>query len=254
MSVDKWKVTFQIYRQKGDQAPYYEQFNLEVDPDEYVLDGVERVWAFHDRSLTFRHACHHSTCGACGMRVNGVEKLTCITPIREVVADGGTLRVEPLRNFPVVSDLVVDMTSLYSRMELVGQRAVLPDIEAGSIRRPKGRDVEADGYTRLSDCIECGLCISACPIAATDPEYLGPAVLAAAQQNGVDRMPQLLQVVDSDEGVWRCHSAYECTAVCPSFVDPAWRIMDLRRQVVVERCKRLFRPREAHQPVKEAVE
>ena len=69
-----------------------------------------RVWAFKDRTVCFRHACHHSTCGGvCGMRVNDVEKLTCITYIRDVTRDGGTLKVEPLRNFPVVSDLVVDM-------------------------------------------------------------------------------------------------------------------------------------------------
>ena len=86
--------------------------------------AVERIWAFHDRSLVYRHACHHSTCGACGMRVNGAEKLTCITPIRDVVQDGGTLRVEPLRNFPVISDLAVDMGTMYHRMDLVGHHTV----------------------------------------------------------------------------------------------------------------------------------
>jgi len=82
MSETKWNVTLLVYRQKGAQSPHYDTFKLEVDPDEYVLDAVERVWAFHDRSLTFAHACHHSTCGACGMRVNGVEKtdLHCAHP------------------------------------------------------------------------------------------------------------------------------------------------------------------------------
>src|SRR5512135_3167251 len=126
MDNPKWTVTFQVYRQGGAEAPHYDSYPIEVDPDEYVLDGVERIWAFHDRSLIFRHACHHSTCGACGMRVNGVEKLTCITPIHTVCRNGGIIRVEPLRNFPIVGDLVVDMSSLYSRMELVGHREVLP--------------------------------------------------------------------------------------------------------------------------------
>jgi succinate dehydrogenase / fumarate reductase iron-sulfur subunit len=238
---EKWQVTFEVYRQKGDEAPHYDNFKLEVDPDEYVLDGVERIWAFHDRTLVFRHACHHSTCGACGMRVNGVEKLTCITPIREVTQNGGTIRVEPMRNFKVVSDLVVDMDAFYARMEMVGQRQVLPVDEAGVIRSTEKRGRADDyEYLRLSDCIECGLCISACPIATTTPSYLGPAILAGAQQNGLSRNPELLQLIDHEDGVWRCHSAYECTAVCPSNVDPAWRIMDLRRQVTRERFKRLF--------------
>ncbi len=121
---EKWSVTLRIYRQKGSMPAHYDEFQLEVDPDEYVLDAIERIWAYQDRSLIFRHACHHSTCGACGMRVNGAEKLTCITPIRQVGRDGGTIRVEPLRNFPLVSDLAVDMSVFYQRMEMGGQLPV----------------------------------------------------------------------------------------------------------------------------------
>ncbi len=126
MSQEKWKVTYRIFRKKGTESSKFEDFELEVSPDEYVLDGVERVWAFHDRSLTFRHACHHSTCGACGMVVNGFEKLSCITPICEITQNGGVVKVEPMRNFPVISDLVVDMGLFYSRMDMVGQRQVIP--------------------------------------------------------------------------------------------------------------------------------
>lgn len=246
MSDEKWTVTFTVYRKKDEQPARYDTFTLEVSPDEYVLDAVERIWAFHDRSLVFAHACHHSTCGACGMRVNGVERLTCITPIREVTRNGGTVRVEPLRNFPVVSDLAVDMSRLYRAMDAVQAPAVHPldaaPMEGGGIRPP--REVpqpEDEGeFYRLADCIECGLCVSACPVAGTDPAYLGPAALAGAQLQGVAQNPDLLGVVDCAEGVWRCHSAYECTAVCPSNVQPGWRIMDLRRQVVAQRIKALF--------------
>jgi succinate dehydrogenase / fumarate reductase iron-sulfur subunit len=241
MSPAKWNITLKIHRQKQGETPHFENFTMEVDPDEYVLDAVERVWAFMDRTLCYRHACHHSTCGACGMRVNDVEKLTCITPIREVTRDGATLKVEPLRNFPVVSDLAVDMGTLYSRMETVDARSVLPIPEAEIENPPSEWEAEDAQIIRLSDCIECGLCISACPAAATSTEYLGPAVLAGAQANGLKRNPELLEIVDSEDGLWRCHSAFECTVVCPSFVDPARRIMDLRRQVVGERFKRLFR-------------
>ena len=241
MSPAKWNITLKIRRQKQGERPHFEDFPMEVDPDEYVLDAVERVWAFMDRTLCYRHACHHSTCGACGMRVNDVEKLTCITLIRDVTRDGATLKVEPLRNFPVVSDLAVDMGTLYSRMETVDARAVLPIPEAEIENPPHEWEAEDAQIIRLSDCIECGLCISACPSAATSTEYLGPAVLAGAQANGLKRNPELLEIVDSEDGLWRCHSAFECTAVCPSFVDPARRIMDLRKQVVGERFKRLFR-------------
>jgi len=241
MSTQKWTVTFHVYREKQGEPPHFDDFKVEVDPDEYVLDGIERIWAFQDESLCFRHACHHSTCGACGMRINGFEKLTCITTIRSVASDGSTIKVEPMRNFPVISDLVVDMGSLYRRMEAVRARAVLPVTQASIERPPQDWPRGYDQYIRLADCIECGLCISACPISATSSSYIGPAVIAGAQQNGLERDPELLPLVDNVDGVWRCHSAFECTAVCPSFVDPARRIMDMRRQIIAERYRRIFR-------------
>ncbi len=240
MSDAKWNITLKVYRQKEGMEPHYDDFKMEVDPEEYVLDAVERVWAFMDRTLCFRHACHHSTCGACGMRVNGREKLTCITYISDVTQDGGTLKVEPLRNFPVVSDLAVDMGTFYSRMESVGARSVMPVPEAEIENPPSKWPAEDMQYIRLSDCIECGLCISACPISATSSGYIGPGVLAGAQDINVKRNPGMLPLVGGADGVWRCHSVFECTEVCPSFVDPTRRIMNLRVQVIKERISRLF--------------
>jgi succinate dehydrogenase/fumarate reductase iron-sulfur protein len=251
MSDVRWNVTFQVSRKKGDEPGHFDEFKLEVDPDEYVLDGVERIWAFQDQSVVFRHACHHSTCGACGMLVNGVEKLTCITPLHEVTTNGGVVRVEPLRNFPVVSDLAVDMSKLYLNMDLVGHQPVISDtVEAfQKEERPSGPISDGQEFIRLSDCIECGLCISACPITNSSNAYLGPAVLAGAQQNGVAGNYELLCLVDTEDGAWRCHSAFECTQACPSFVDPGERIMDLRKQVIREKIKRLFSRSESNKPV-----
>lgn len=241
MSEKQWRVTFEVFRQKIGQPAHFDDFPVEVNPDEYVLDVIERIWAFNDRSLTFRHACHHSTCGACGMRVNGVEKLTCITPLREVTHDGGTVRVEPLRNFPVLSDLVVDMSDFYLRLDETSFSQVT-SLEDGCLPFERNQQTRPDGsYERLVDCLECGMCISACPAALTSPEYLGPGVLAAAQHTYHQSHDQdLLSLVDSQDGVWRCHSAFECTAVCPSNVDPGWRIMEMRKNVLRRRIQQLF--------------
>ncbi len=238
-----WQVTFQIYRKKNGEKLHYDAFTIDVDPDEYVLDAIERIWAFHDRTLIFRHACHHSTCGACGMRVNGREKLTCITSIRSVARNGGTVIIEPLRNFPVVSDLVVDMGDLFLKMARPEFDSVAQVEDAGLPYEKSDQDSPTEGehIERLVDCIECGLCISACPSSTTDEEYVGPAVLAAIhlmyQQNPSG---DLIEMADHHTGLWRCHSAYECTAVCPSAVDPAWRIMDMRKKVIGNRLKSLF--------------
>ncbi len=242
---ETWNITLKLSRQKEGEKPHYQEIRMDVDPDENVIDLVERAWAFHDRTLVYAHACHHSTCGACGMRVNDREKLTCITPVRSVVSNGGTLKVEPLRNFPVVSDLVVDMGELFRRMEGVGHQSVHSDRQEAiqPEMRPSGPAAPQEDFLRLADCIECGLCMSACPVFGSTPEYLGPAVLAGAHQAGLEAHPALYDLVDSANGVWRCHSVFECTAVCPSNVDPGWRIMELRRKVVGERIRSVFNPR-----------
>jgi succinate dehydrogenase/fumarate reductase iron-sulfur protein len=237
----RWNIQIVVSRYKQGGKPYDQAFSAAVDPQENVLDVIERIWAFQDRSLVFRHACHHSTCGACGMRVNGVEKLTCITPVQDVVKDGGVLKIEPLRNFPIQSDLVVDMSAFYQNLEKAGGEQVIP--VKGSTLPYEHPSFPEDGlaHERLADCIECGLCVSACPIALTTPAYFGPAALAAAQQaQTIAPRPALMDWADSANGVWRCHSGFECTAVCPSNVDPAWRIMDLRRRVIRRRIRQLF--------------
>lgn len=246
MSGAPWQVTFNISRKRAEEKPTFETFTIQVNPDETVLDAIERIWAFHDRTLTFRHACHHSTCGACGMRVNGREKLTCITTIRSVTRDGGTLRIEPLRNFPVLSDLVVDMGDLFVKMSQSRFESVAPLDQArlGYERRDQTSSESDAASERLVDCIECGLCISACPSSATDEEYVGPAVLAGIHlMFGQSPSDRLLDLADHHTGLWRCHSAYECTFVCPAGVDPAWRIMDMRKKVISNRLKRMLTPR-----------
>lgn len=240
MSASRWTVSFQVFRKKDQQPAHFDTFTLEVDPDEYVLDAVERLWAFHDRSLVFRHACHHSACGACGMRVNGVEKLTCITTLRSVTRDGGRVRIEPLRNFPVVSDLAVDMGSFYMGLEQVRSRQVAPLNQAAAGAGIAPAREQDPTLARLVDCLECGMCVSACPVALTDPAYQGPAALASIQAHDPSARRELLPAADQQEGVWRCHSAFECSAVCPSNVEPAWRIMDLRKQVLAQRIRAFF--------------
>lgn len=198
---------------------YWQEFHVSISQDAYVLDALEAAWN-QDSSLLFRHSCHHASCGSCGMRIQGRERLACITPAFEVARDG-VLTLEPLRNFTVIADLVVDMSPLAQKLQGVGAHVLT------------GR---VTGWHRFETCIECGLCISACPIAVTSVSYLGPAVLAAAARN-MD-IPEVRAQVESEHGVWRCHSAFECTEVCPADVQPASAIMNLRKTLLFSMFKR----------------
>jgi succinate dehydrogenase / fumarate reductase iron-sulfur subunit len=198
---------------------YWQEFQVTVAKNAYVLDALEAAWA-QDPSLMFRHSCHHASCGSCGVRIQGREKLACITPAFEM-ARGGVLRLEPLRNFPVLADLVVDISSLAHKLEGVGAH-VLTQMTSG--------------WQQFESCIECGLCISACPIAATSEPYLGPAVLAAAVRNV--NLPGVRSQLAGDDGVWRCHSAFECSEVCPVGVEPGSAIMNLRKNLLFSMFER----------------
>ena len=233
-----WTVTYEIARYKPGEPPRTDTFKVEIEPHRTVLDGIEMIWAYQDRTLTFRHACHHASCGSCAFVVNGVEVLPCIVEIQSVVENGGTLRCEPLYSFPVVSDLVVDMGPFFEKMRMMEMPIITP---TGPLPQQP-----ADDYNRFENCIECGMCMSACPVVATDPNYLGPAPLAAAhriiQRPDIpeETKQRIWELVDSDNGLWRCHVAMECTTVCPSDVDPGGKIMDLRRLATANRIRKLL--------------
>ena len=241
MTVD---ITLKVFRYKAGQASRYDTFLVQVPDTANVLDAIEAAWADQDRSLTFRHACHHASCGSCAVRINGVEKLPCITPVKEMWKGTGELLIEPLRNFPVLSDLVVDVTAFFQRMSAAGMtitRTAEPALDGKRVQL-------ADGlarFNRFEDCIECGICISACPTMAASDRFFGPAALAAiyrARLETADKAAsdRLLERADGEHGVWRCHSGWECTEVCPQNVRPAEAIMALRRDLIKRRFRKLL--------------
>jgi succinate dehydrogenase / fumarate reductase iron-sulfur subunit len=229
---------FRVFRYKhGDRAPHEDAFQVEVGPRTTVLDGLVAIRTRQDPSLTLRHSCFHGSCGTCGMRVNGQEVLACVTNVREL--GGSEVRVEPLLNAPLVSDLVVDMAELNERLVAFDRPLMRASDALPQSQPPDG--IEA--YMRFEDCIECGLCVSACPIAASDARYLGPAALASAwriveEPRGHDPA-RALHLADGEHGAWRCHHAFECIEVCPTNVDPAGDIFKLRRRSVGNRLRSL---------------
>ena len=221
---------FRVYRYAREDGPArFDEFDVPAAEAGTVLEGLRWIEVHRDPSLAIRHSCFHASCGTCGVRVNGREGLACVTPV-----DTDTVTVEPVANIPVLADLVVDMRAFVDRYP--PQHPLLRDSEA----RPEAEVPEGiDAYERFEDCIECGLCLSACPIAATDDRYVGPAALAWAQRvleepRGAD-VDAILAWADDEHGAWQCHAAFQCTEACPSEVFPAQRIMKLRRELTKRR-------------------
>lgn len=161
------------------------------------------------------------------MQIDGREELACVS----LVADhGDVITVEPLANLPVLTDLVADMRSFYASFPHEH-----PIIRTSGL--PEGAEPPEDlaQYVRFEDCIECGLCLSACPTAATAHDYVGPAALASAERlleeaQGI-RRDDVLAWAGQPGGAWRCHVGFECSDACPAGVLPAERIMALRREL-----------------------
>ncbi len=239
-------VTLRTFRYRPGQTAHYETYTVTVPDAANVLDAIEQAWDKHDPDLMFRHACHHASCGTCAVRVNGREVLPCIVPVKNYVDGAKPITIEPLRNFPIVGDMLVDVTGLFQRQETAGLVITRPTedhLDGKPIAYDRGLDPESAAtapFNRFEDCIECGICLSACPTMAASTKFFGPAGLAAIHRQ-LDKTTdpaeraRLLDLADDEQGVWRCHSAWECTETCPQNVQPAEAIMALRKQILARK-------------------
>jgi len=224
---------------RGDLAPRRDHLEVPAGgPRTTVLDALTWARSHLDPTLDIRHSCYHASCGTCGMRVDGRDVLACVTRLADL--PDGEVAIEPLQNQGLISDLVVDIEALYEAFDAVG----MPLVRGSAVVRGAVPAPGVEPLTRFEDCIECGLCVSACPIEASDAAYEGPAVLAAAWrivEEPRDADPErAFALVDGDQGAWRCHLAFECSEACPSGALPAEGIMHLRRGLLRHRLRMAF--------------
>lgn len=245
------EVPTRVFRFRQGSEPRFERYRVTVPDEANVIDVIDAVWR-QDQTLMYRHACHHASCGTCAVRINGYEQLPCIVPVKSALAGRAEVVIEPLRNFPLVGDLVVDMSLFFAKQAASAMaitRAAEPTIADRPYQQAEVYDeqgqLETRPYNRFENCVECGICLSACPTMAATDQFFGPAGLAAVYRAVVkttdsQRRSALLDLVDGDHGVWQCHSAWECTEACPQDVRPAEAIMGLRQMLARRKVRALF--------------
>ena len=209
-----------------------------------VLDALNYVKDQLDGTLSYRWSCRMGVCGSCGMTVNGEPKLTCATFLADYAP--GPIRVEPLKNFPVIRDLIVDIGDFMRKLTTVKPWIVReqekPIAEGEYLQTPQ----ELEAFKPFSMCINCMLCYAACPIYSLDPKFIGPAAIALAQRYNLDSRDEgakeRLEVLSAHEGIWGCTFVGECTKVCPKNVDPAGAIQRYKLEAALDWVKGFVMP------------
>jgi fumarate reductase iron-sulfur subunit len=231
-------VTLEVfrYRPEEDDAPTFRTYEVPFRNEWMVLDALNHIKDRVDGTLSYRWACRMGVCGSCGMLVNGEPVLTCATYLETLLP--GPIRVEPLRGFPVIRDLVGDLTDFVQKLEVVKawliRKEERPPEEGEYLQTPE----ELLEYKRYSMCINCMLCYSACPIYELEPGFIGPAAIALAQRYNKDSRDQgskeRMEALSHHEGIWACTFVGECSVVCPKDVDPAGAIQRYKVEATLD--------------------
>lgn len=221
---------FSIYRYDPDKSSKPIMQDYEFEPghsDKMLLDALISLKVIDD-SLSFRRSCREGVCGSDAMNINGRNGLACITPLAELKE---TVVLRPLPGFPVIRDLIVDMTQFFAHYISVKPYLInnAPPPERERLQSPEQR-AELDG---LWECILCGCCSGFCPSYWWNPDkFIGPAGLLQGYRFIADSRDtatsERLEFLDDVYRLYRCRSIMNCTEVCPKGLNPARAIEKIR--------------------------
>lgn len=237
-------VTFRIRRFNPEVSAdaSWEDFTLDIDPKDRVLDALHRIKWELDGTLTFRRSCAHGICGSDAMRINGRNRLACKTLIKDIAAikDGKGAKpilVEAIKGLTVLKDLVVDMDPFFQ-----AYRDVMPFLVTSGNEPTRERLQSAEDRQRFDDttkCILCAACTSSCPVFWNDGQYFGPAAIVNAHRFIFDSRDeageQRLEILNDKDGVWRCRTTFNCTDACPRGIEVTKAIQEVKRALITRR-------------------
>lgn len=232
-------VTFRVRRFNPEVAAEatWEDFQLEIDPKERVLDALHKIKWDLDGSLTFRRSCAHGICGSDAMRINGKNRLACKTLIKDLSPEK-PITVEPIKGLTVLKDLVVDMEPFFQ-----AYRDVMPFLITKDTNEPTRERLQtAEDRERFDDttkCILCAACTSSCPVFWNDGQYFGPAAIVNAHRFIFDSRDeageQRLEILNDRDGIWRCRTTFNCTDACPRGIEVTKAIAEVKRALITRR-------------------
>ena len=227
-------IKIQRYNPESDPKPYWAGYEIEVEPTDRLLDALHQVKWYHDGTLAFRRSCAHGVCGSDAMTINSANGLACKVLMQDV---GTQVTVEPLRGFPIIKDLVVDMEPFFEKY-----RSIKPFFINYEPEPPTERYQSPEDRARFDDttkCILCGACTSSCPSFWGNHDYVGPAAIVQAHRFIFDSRDQganeRLEVLNDRDGVWRCRTVFNCVGACPRDIDVTRAIGEVKKLLLFNR-------------------
>lgn len=214
--------------------PHYDTYEMEVDPNDRVLDVLEQVRADSDPGLGYRRSCAHGVCGSDAMRINGRNALACKVLVKDLKSSNIT--IEPLLGLKVLRDLIVDMEPFFEHFRSVMPYFInddpLPEDGKERLQSPEQRD----RFDDTTKCILCAACTTSCPSFWSNGNYVGPAAIVNAHRFIFDSRDTAagdrLEVLNEDSGVWRCRTAFNCTEACPRDIEITKAIAEVKQVMV----------------------
>jgi len=227
------RISIYRYNPDADSGPRMQDFDIELRPgDHMLLDVILRIKNEIDDSLTIRKSCREGVCGSDAMNINGRNGLACITPMNSLKE---TVILRPLPTFPVIRDLVVDMTQFYKQYWSIKPYLINnePPPDKERLQSPDEREL----LNGLYECILCACCTSQCPSFWWNPDkFVGPAGLLNAYRFIVDSRDRAtddrLDDLNDAYRLFRCRTIMNCTEVCPKHLEPSRAIEHIRQAMV----------------------
>ena len=225
---------FRIYRYDPDADARPRMQDYEMEPghdDRMLLDALQRLKHINP-SLSFRRSCREGVCGSDAMNINGRNGLACIQPLKSLHEP---VVLRPLPGFPVIRDLIVDMSQFFAHYHAI--RPYLVNDEAPPQRERLQSPEERERLNGLYECILCACCSGFCPSYWWNPEkFIGPAGLLQAYRFITDSRDKAtserLEFLDDVYRLYRCRSIMNCTEVCPKKLSPSHAIERIRLAMV----------------------
>lgn len=232
-----YRIKIKRYNPETDKKPHWEEYKIEADPTDRLLDGLNTIKWYRDGALTFRRSCAHGICGSDAMMINGHNQLACKLIMKDAQKQAGgsnMITVEPLRGFPIVKDLVVDMEGFFEKYRAV--KPFLINDEPAPERERLQTIADREKFDDTTKCILCAACTTSCPTFWADREYVGPAAIVQAHRFIFDSRDEgtdeRLNILGERGGVYTCRSIYNCVEACPRGIDITKAINEVRQTLL----------------------